>query len=192
MAMYPSPAHVPGTTYLVAATNYASFWRRAFASFLDSLILFFVSLIGALILMAAFGLDLFDVTTVEPTYYQDGYVQRGVSFSPSGSWWSVFGLGGLAYYVLFHARGATIGKMALGIRVVDGSGNPPGLRRAVLRVLIPAAFSLLSFLSDYSAIFAWLSSIFWLFAILDGLSMLWHIDRQTIHDRIAGTYVVRD
>ena len=81
-------------------------------------------------------------------------------------------IGGIAYPVCFWRwRGQTPGKMALGIRVVRSDGSPPGWRAALVRFL------------GYAL--AWVTV---------GLLFLWvPLDDhgQGIHDRIAGTYVVK-
>lgn len=113
-----------------------------------------------------------------------------------------------AYFIYFNGRGATLGKKLLGIRVVDDGGNAPGLKRSTVRYIIPAAGSLLLVVvialvvSSYrvggldlliraSAVAIVVLFAYWLFTLYDGLSMLWHDRHQTIHDRMAATFVVR-
>ena len=80
---------------------------------------------------------------------------------------------GLAYYVYLEgsASGQTVGKRALNIRVVDfATGGPLGPAKAFIR---------------------WISRI--LSGIPCGLGyfwMLWDNEKQTWHDKIAGTVVV--
>ncbi len=68
--------------------------------------------------------------------------------------------------------GATLGKMALGIKVVkqDGSGNI-NVVEGFLREVVG------KFLSS--------------FFLLGYLWMLWDVNKQTWHDKIAGTLVVK-
>ncbi|MBI5787264.1 MAG: RDD family protein [Candidatus Schekmanbacteria bacterium] len=77
----------------------------------------------------------------------------------------------VAYYVIFHATdGQTIGKAVLGIKVIDADGNPPTLWQAYRRRMAHF-FSIITF----------------------GLGYLWMIfdaKKQTLHDKIADTYVV--
>lgn len=81
-------------------------------------------------------------------------------------------IAGVGYPVCFWRwRGQTPGKMALGIRVVRSDGSPPGWGAALLRFL--------------GYVLAWVTA---------DLLFLWiPVDRQGrgIHDRIAGTYVVK-
>lgn len=77
------------------------------------------------------------------------------------------------YYWLFTGlKGQTLGKMAVGIKVVDAAGSVPGLGPAALRE-VPGKI---------------VSSI----AIFLGfLWIIWDGRKQGWHDKIASTYVVR-
>ena len=74
------------------------------------------------------------------------------------------------------ARNQTFGKMALGIAVVDASGHGRiGYRRAFRRWL--------------STTFLW--ALFWIPGIVDHLWPLRDGRRQALHDKLAGSVVVR-
>ena len=79
----------------------------------------------------------------------------------------------LFYYVLFIGlKGQTLGKMALGIQVVDAHGNVPGIWRAILREIIGKLIStIVIFLG-----FLW---------------VIWDPRKRGWHDYIGGTFVVR-
>jgi uncharacterized RDD family membrane protein YckC len=79
---------------------------------------------------------------------------------------------GIGYYgYLEGLSGQTVGKRALGIRVVDlPTGGPIGFSRGVLRYFA-RILSTVVFLLGY----------FW---------MLWDAEKQTWHDKIAGSVVV--
>jgi uncharacterized RDD family membrane protein YckC len=80
---------------------------------------------------------------------------------------------GLAYFTYFEggAKGQTLGKMALGIRVIDFStGGPIGYGRGLLRYIGRIASSIV--------------------CLLGYLWMLWDKEKQTWHDKIATTVVV--
>ncbi|MDE2844677.1 MAG: RDD family protein [Chloroflexota bacterium] len=80
---------------------------------------------------------------------------------------------GWAYQVGFIAtKGQTLGKVALGIQVVDSKGDIPGIGAVLLREIVG------KFLS----------------AIALGLGYpwgAWDPEKRGWHDHIAGTYVVR-
>jgi uncharacterized RDD family membrane protein YckC len=86
-----------------------------------------------------------------------------------------------AYYAVLNGSemGQTFGKRALGIQVRDaaGEGGTIGAGRAVLRFVTIALYRIVPF--------------FLLFAVLDCLWPLWDPRRQALHDKIAGSVVVR-
>lgn len=80
---------------------------------------------------------------------------------------------GIAYFAYLEGgpKGQTLGKMALGIRVIDfSSGGPIGYGRGVVRYLARILSALVIFLG-----YLW---------------MLWDKEKQTWHDKIAKTVVV--
>ena len=80
----------------------------------------------------------------------------------------------LGYYTYFHGKtGQTPGDAVMSIRVVDfrdGTGEPIGYGRALGRALM-SIVSALVFLLGY-------------------LWMLWDSEKQTWHDKVAGSVVV--
>jgi uncharacterized RDD family membrane protein YckC len=81
---------------------------------------------------------------------------------------------GIAYFVYFEGgpTGQTLGKKALGIRVIDlRAGGPIGYGRALVRYLVEAIFSGNVLLLGY-------------------LWMLWDREKQTWQDKAANSVVV--
>lgn len=78
----------------------------------------------------------------------------------------------LYYWLLTGLKGQTLGKMAVGIKVVDEEGSLPGLSKAALREVVG---KFLSYITLYLG-FLWI--------IFDG-------KKQGLHDKIANTYVVK-
>ena len=73
--------------------------------------------------------------------------------------------------LLWHLKGATLGKMAFGLRVVDANLQKPPFWRLVIRYLA-----------------------YWISGLLLGLGFIWAIfdeRRRGWHDLIAGTVVVK-
>jgi uncharacterized RDD family membrane protein YckC len=80
---------------------------------------------------------------------------------------------GIAYYAYLEGgpTGQTLGKKALGIRVLDlGTGGPIGFSRGVIRYFGRILSTIPLFLG-----------YFW---------MLWDSEKQTWHDKLAGSVVV--
>src|SRR6266542_2638338 len=86
----------------------------------------------------------------------------------------------VGYYAFLNGSdvGQTFGKRALGIQVRDAaSAGTIGVQRAALRSFVAALFRVVPF--------------FGLFTLLDGLWPLRDPQRQALHDKIAGSVVVR-
>ena len=80
---------------------------------------------------------------------------------------------GIPDYVLFTGlKGQTLGKMALGIRVIDAKGDVPSIGRAALREIVGKFVSAIVILLGY----LWVG---------------WDPRKRGWHDHIAGTYAVR-
>ena len=142
-----------GTAAAVGSVEYAGFWIRFVAWIIDAVIVW----IGTTVL-SALGLYV--------AFYGPAYnTESAASFL-------VLLIGPLYFVLLTGLRGQTLGKMALGIRVVGRDGQVPGLGYAALREIVGKFVSGLAFLLG----FLWIG--------LDGRKQGWH-------DKIAGTLVVR-
>jgi uncharacterized RDD family membrane protein YckC len=75
--------------------------------------------------------------------------------------------------------GRTIGKWIMGLRVEDPHGERPSWRRAAVRIAVP----------DLAAMIPLIGSGLLTAAIY--LTAVWNPLRQGLHDRAAGTIVVR-
>ncbi|WP_018230179.1 RDD family protein [Methyloversatilis universalis] len=94
--------------------------------------------------------------------------------APQGwfAWLHIFLLLGVYFVHYWRKGGQTLAMQTWGIRVVDArNDHPPGLRQAQLRYLL-----------------SWLSLCF------GGAGLIWALfdrERQFLHDRLAGTRVIR-
>ena len=90
-----------------------------------------------------------------------------------GAWGGSIGLLAILYYIVMEAtQGATLGKMALGLRVVKTNGSPISWSESIIRNL--------------------LRIIDGLFFYLVGAILIWNSPlRQRLGDRAANTVVVR-
>jgi uncharacterized RDD family membrane protein YckC len=127
----------------------AGFWQRFAALLIDSII---VGIVGVIVVVIGVASDSDALIAI-------GYLLWFVGFA--------------AYEIYFHggSSGQTVGKRALGIRVVDfATGGPIGYGRSTIRWvgrIISAFFCYLGFL--------------W---------MLWDGEKQTWHDKMANDVVV--
>lgn len=72
-------------------------------------------------------------------------------------------------------NGQTIGKQALGIRIVRGDGRPVGITTVLMRYVVIGVFYIVTLLIGM---------------IVDYLWPLWDEHRQALHDKVADTFVV--
>jgi uncharacterized RDD family membrane protein YckC len=147
-----APPRIPGPPVRL---TYAGFWRRFAGWSIDYLFIIvavFVAAGAEAVLIAASGADLSAGTRLALTY--------ALALPISG-----------VYYIAFNATGGTLGKQAVGLRLVDEQGRMPGWRRALIRYVI-SIFS--------GLVFAW---GYW--------RMAFEPQKQTLHDQAAGTYVVQ-
>jgi uncharacterized RDD family membrane protein YckC len=128
----------------------------------------------------------------------------GIQESSAGRWsyLIILSLAGPAYNVVLHAGwGQTVGKVYFGVAVVDRDLRRIRLRRAVMRELPRISWTSLCFplsldaLTDLdtldSAGIAALGAAVLCWWLADGLAMVTDPRRRSLHDRIAGTLVVR-
>jgi uncharacterized RDD family membrane protein YckC len=170
----------PGYGYGGAAAEKAGFWTRFAAFLIDGIV------------VALFYVPAFIALRVGPTEIEscsldssgnidfDGTVQNGLCEVPTGGTIAmavVLGIlgfvGVLAYFAkLEGGKGQTLGKQALGIRVVDMvSGQPIGAGRAIGRYFARILSSFLCYLG-----YLW---------------MLWDPQKQTWHDKLVNSVVVK-
>ena len=152
----------------------AGWWSRVGATLIDGLIIS----VGALIILALFG-SVFSVGFFASE-------ETGVASLIVGLMLSVVAIAivALLYAPLMMDRtnGKTLGRMAMGIRVVRANGQPMTFGWAMLREV--AVKSLLFGIAG--------SLTFGLASLADYLWPLWDDENRALHDFIVDTRVVRD
>jgi len=143
------------------ATGYGGFWLRVVAYILDAILLN----IAFGILAAIIGVNLIpaDPAKIDPAQF----------ISSMGSLQLVALVVSWLYFALLEssARGATVGKMVLGLRVVDGQGNRISFLRATGRFFAKILSGMILFI---------------------GFLMVAFTERKRgLHDMIADTLVVK-
>ncbi|MEU8801430.1 RDD family protein [Spirillospora sp. NPDC048819] len=160
-------------------------WARLGAGILDSLVLSFVATPAVLISIRWDKMQE-SVTSGEPiTNPMDLY---NVPLLLAG--YAVVFLVGFVYFTVMHAKwGQTLGKKALGIRLVSAAdqsavswGQAIGRQAFVYAITITTA--LVNFLVPAGALIGMLG-------MLDNAWILWDDRRQALHDKVAGTLVVK-
>jgi uncharacterized RDD family membrane protein YckC len=166
-AWAPPPPPVPGF-------RYATFWIRVAATLIDGLVLIPLSLPLAI---AVWG----RVSEQIDAFNQTSQFQMNQILRDYLGWALLVALGTYVYQVLMvRYFGATVGKLAVGIRVrIAGTAAVAGWREALLRPLLQLIVGFGSFVPGAGLI-----------TILDDLWMLWDRQRQTLHDKVANTIVI--
>jgi uncharacterized RDD family membrane protein YckC len=137
---------------------YATFWRRFGAYIIDGIIVGIIQYVLSSII-ATFIFDL------QPT-------DIGEFFTIAGGLYALIFLISIMYYILYWAwRGQTLGKMAMGIKIVRLDGSSIGVGRATLRY-VGYLISTMTLLIGF-------------------LMIIGDSKKQGLHDKIADTYVVR-
>lgn len=148
------------------ALSYAGFWKRFFALFIDGCITTFVSLIFIIPFAIIIGVGGASQELEDPS--------AGFLAIIIGLYFMIiavhFILQWLYFAIMESTRGATFGKMALGIRVTDMNGSPISFGRASGRYFSKIISSLTCGIGY----------------IIAGFSQ----QKQALHDMIAGCLVI--
>lgn len=162
-----------------ASPAYAGFWARFAALLIDWLLQIPVAIAMFWPMLRAM-FDQFNRTidagrVFDATGFAQTYRGRIV-----GATLVIAVIGYLYQAVMVGMWGATVGKFALSVRVRRSDGSDVGWREAFLRPLLQAAVSVVGVVVPIG-----------LLGPLDYLWMLWDRQKQTLHDKVARTIVVR-
>lgn len=96
----------------------------------------------------------------------------------------------IAYFLyegllLASQNGQTVGKKIMSIRVVSVDGQPLTMNKTFTRAGVKAVLSVLGSIKPP------ITSVLGILSLLDYLWPLWDANKQTWHDKAAGTYVVK-
>jgi uncharacterized RDD family membrane protein YckC/type II secretory pathway pseudopilin PulG len=145
-----------------ASIQYATFWPRVAARIIDNAILMFCGGVLAAAVAA--------VAVAAPPSSGDRLATFVVL------WAVTYFVLAAAYFVTYAAiSGRTPGKRWMGLRVVSGTGASLTWGQSVIRFLVDLVFGVLMVVG-----------------FLDPLWVSWDRRRQAIHDKAAGTMVVRE
>lgn len=158
----------PGCGRGLAVPEYGSFGRRLGGYLLDYVIVAVMVIIPAVVVATIIMASAPDTafTAAQLQEQQDAERNAGVASS------LISLVIGLAYYVGLNANGGTLGKRAVGLRLEDhATGENIGIPRAFARYMV-ALVSGLAIALGY-------------------LWCIWDDEKQTWHDKAAGSVVVR-
>jgi uncharacterized RDD family membrane protein YckC len=161
-------------TPVAAQWQLAGWWRRVGATCIDGIIISLGALVLLLVLLAAFGTGFFANDTV-------GIIAVIVAV---GLWGLCAAVAALVYapWMMARTNGQTLGRMAVGIRVVRANGRPMDFGFAMLREV---AIKWLLFNAVGSSV------TFGLAPLIDVLWPLWDEENRALHDLLVDTRTIR-
>jgi len=151
----------------LAGIRYGGFWQRFGARFLDGLIILAFALIPAIVV---------GVIVHQAVYPSDQLFvsdQQAADAESAATWagWGVYMLVLVTYFLVGWSRGGTWGMRAVGLRLAStATGGAPGFGSALVRFIV-----------QYFSMIPLYLGFLW---------MLWDDQKQTWHDKAAGTVVV--
>jgi uncharacterized RDD family membrane protein YckC len=171
----------PGAAASAPAAAYAGFWIRFGAYLLDSLFAFLLALIPAIIGLAV-AIAIVEAGQEPPSTVLESDQQDEDTAVAAVAGAFVAGLPVyLAYWYIATSVGGGWGKRICGIRIIKmDTGERPGYGTGALRLAAVIAIGLVSNVP----------LVGWIVWFLNYLWMIWDKDKQTFHDKVAGTVVV--
>lgn len=157
----------------MSTKEYAGFWLRFVAYLIDGIIVGAVQTIIIAPVMAMFGLGIASMENMDSMSDEESMAFIMGAMGTMGTTFLIVGLIGIIYFTLMEASKyqATLGKMALGLKVTDTEGNPLDFGKALLRNLGKIISNMI---------------------MMIGYIMAGFTDKkQALHDMIAGALVVK-
>jgi len=151
-----------------SGVRYAGFWRRFLAVFIDGIILDIV-ILPMTFMMGA------NVFYPQQMGGDNPLSNAGLAMWQSFWRWStLFGFVlQFAYYVYFISqKGATLGKMVMGVKVITATGQPVSVPRAIGRFFA--------------------QQLSWLILCIGYIMAAFDDQKRALHDHICNTRVIRD
>ena len=171
-------AQVPATTgATMGGRQYGGFWLRLLARLIDALVLMIPSVtvmilvVGTSFFTSVMGGDFSVLTSGTPMFIVAGLINACM----------------YAAYEAFltSTYGGTLGKMALGLRVILTDGSMLNLQQALIRHLIYAGGGIIGALVPMAGFL----NVLWI--LVDNVSAAFDPQKRAVHDRIANTFVVK-
>jgi uncharacterized RDD family membrane protein YckC len=152
----------------------ASWWSRVGAALIDGIVISVIAVVMLLIVGAIAGGGFLLGDTA-------GVVGLIVGI---GLWGLFVTVAALLYAPLMMAKtnGQTLGRMAVGIRVVRANGKPMDVGWAMLREVVVKWLLFGTVLNSFTFGIAWLLDVLW---------PLWDEENRALHDMIVDTRVIK-
>ena len=188
---YANPQYLQGAYVPVGAIAmpaYGSFFRRLGALTIDLVVVFFAFFLSGIMIGIAGGSDAAETLASLDEFGSGGTVVVNAALT--------------AALVGFNALGGTPGKRMLGLRITNREGGLPGISLAIVRAWPWIALTLTN-VAMYVAVqssdsadvsssllerVTYLAQGIWLIGCFLALGTKY---KQSLHDKLAGTYVIR-
>lgn len=194
-------ASIPSGPTTPDGAQLAGWWWRGLALLIDSLLVGVVAQLVSLPAQIGFQSDLTktmadleNATTPDDMWSGLDAVMASYQSHALGMFLPGVVIGVAYYALMWRFRGATLGKLALGLRIRlrDTPGTLPWAsivaRLAVIQVGSLTAF--VAFISGSWAVFLAMAAVGSVFGLLDLLWAAWDPKRQALHDKLAKTNVI--
>lgn len=155
-------------------TNYAGFWRRFVAVVIDGILIGCIQVFVLVPLLAAVGISFAsNVENVDVNDPENVAGMMGAIMAAAGATWILTTAIQVLYFTFMESSKfqATVGKMALGMKVTDVNGVKLDFTKALVRNLCRIISGMIFFIGYIMAAFT--------------------EKKQALHDMIAGTLVVK-
>jgi uncharacterized RDD family membrane protein YckC len=164
--------------YAPPAYMFAGFWPRAGAWLLDGLFAGLLAIIPAVIAGSALALAVSAGQDEPRTVFEEDQQNEDIVVAGFVGGAVVFYLGTLIYFTVANAKGGGWGKRIVGLRILrQRDGQLPQYGTGFMRAIAPVLFGLIPFFGS-------------VVQLLDYLWCIWDAQKQTWHDKVAGTVVV--
>ena len=173
----PMPMYAAEVPAITGGRQYGGFWMRFLARVIDALVLMIpavtvmILVLGTSFFTSVMGGDFSVFTNGTPMFIVAGLINALMYAS-----YEAF---------LTSTYGGTLGKMALGLRVILPDGGMLNLQQALIRHLIYNGGSIIGALLPLAGVL----NLLWILA--DNVSAAFDPQKRALHDRIANTFVVK-
>jgi len=162
--------------------EYGGFWIRVVAYIIDCIVVGIVFSVALFVLISIGVIDFSPIMELaeDPVFQAGGEPDPAQAFAAGQSVFQILGITSLVYLVIYwlyeavlvsSPMQATPGKMAVGLRITDLQGQPIGFGRATGRFVGKLVSRIIAYIGFIMAAFS--------------------ERKQSLHDMMAGTLVVR-
>lgn len=164
---------------VVANRSFAGFWSRFLAWVLDAIFSGFLAIVPAVIVAVLLAVAVSAGQSSPADQFERDSQDSDALLAAVVGFLVVYVPIFVGYHTVANATGGGWGKRIMRLRIVrERDGARPGYGTGFLRAVAPFFIGIVPIVGG-------------LMRLLDYLWMLWDADKQTLHDKIAGTVVIQ-